>query len=97
LDFENKGKDGVPPVRGDPAFVKDQCNKSLERLGIDTIDLFYQHRVDPNVPIEDTVGAMAELVKEGKVRYLGLSECSVDTLRRAHKVHPSASPRVLPH
>jgi aryl-alcohol dehydrogenase-like predicted oxidoreductase len=76
-------------VRGDPAFVKDQCNKSLERFGIDTIDLFFQHCVDVNVPIEDTVGAMAELVKEGKVRYLGLDECSVDTLRRAHKVHPS--------
>jgi aryl-alcohol dehydrogenase-like predicted oxidoreductase len=84
-------------IRGDPQFVKEQCQGSLERLGIDTIDLYYQHRVDAKTPIEDTVGAMAELVKEGKVRYLGLSECSADTLRRAHKVHPSkcARPRGL--
>src|SRR5436189_151197 len=61
---------------------------SLKRLGVDTIDLYYQHRVDPKTPIEDTVGAMAELVKEGKVRFLGLSEAAPDTIRRAHKVHP---------
>ena len=71
-----------------PANVKRACEGSLRRLGVDHIDLYYQHRVDPAVPIEETVGAMAELVQEGKVRYLGLSEASVDTLRRAHAVHP---------
>ncbi len=71
-----------------PANVKRACEGSLRRLGVDHIDLYYQHRVDPAVPIEETVGAMAELVREGKVRYLGLSEASVDTLRRAHAVHP---------
>lgn len=71
-----------------PANVKRACEGSLRRLGADHIDLYYQHRVDPAVPIEDTVGAMAELVREGKVRHLGLSEASVDTLRRAHAVHP---------
>ncbi|KAJ7925172.1 NADP-dependent oxidoreductase domain-containing protein [Mycena leptocephala] len=78
-------------VRGDPAFVREQCATSLERLGVDSIDLYYQHRVDPNTPIEVTVGAMAELVKEGKVKYLGLSECSAKALRRAHAVHPIAA------
>ncbi len=67
------------------------CDKSLERLGVDHIDLYYLHRVDPNVPIEETVGAMAELVRAGKVRHLGLSEASPDTVRRAHKVHPIAA------
>jgi aryl-alcohol dehydrogenase-like predicted oxidoreductase len=75
-------------VRGDPVYVRQACDASLRRLGLDTIDLYYQHRVDPNVPIEDTVGAMAELVKAGKVKYLGLSEASAATIRRAHKVHP---------
>ena len=75
-------------VRGDPAYVHQACNASLQRLGVDHIDLYYQHRVDPNVPIEDTVGAMAELVAAGKVRYLGLSEASPATIRRAHKIHP---------
>ncbi|KAI8145550.1 aldo/keto reductase [Fennellomyces sp. T-0311] len=75
-------------VSGKPEYVRSACEESLERLGVDVIDLYYQHRVDPNTPIEETVGAMAELVKEGKVRYLGLSECSADTLRRAYKVHP---------
>src|SRR5262245_13974652 len=75
-------------VRGDPEYVRQACDASLRRLGLDTIDLYYQHRVDPNVPIEDTVGAMAELVKAGKVKYLGLSEASPATIRRAHKVHP---------
>ncbi|KAI8137056.1 NADP-dependent oxidoreductase domain-containing protein [Fennellomyces sp. T-0311] len=70
------------------------CEKSLKRLGIDTIDLYYLHRVDPNTPIEETVTAMAELVKEGKVRYLGLSECSAETLRRAYKIHPIAALQV---
>jgi aryl-alcohol dehydrogenase-like predicted oxidoreductase len=75
-------------VDGSPDNVQRACEGSLNRLGIDHIDLFYQHRVDPNVPIEETVGSMAELVKAGKVRYLGLSEASADTIRRAHAVHP---------
>src|SRR5712675_1489928 len=75
-------------VKGTPEYVKQACDASLKRLGVDVIDLYYQHRVDKNVPIEDTVGAMAELVKAGKVRYLGLSEASPKTIRRAHKVHP---------
>ncbi|KXS10935.1 putative oxidoreductase [Gonapodya prolifera JEL478] len=75
-------------VRGDPEYVKQACKASLERLETDYIDLYYQHRVDPKTPIEDTVAAMAELVQEGKVRYLGLSEASAATIRRAHKVHP---------
>jgi aryl-alcohol dehydrogenase-like predicted oxidoreductase len=75
-------------VRGDAEYVHQACNASLERLGTDHIDLYYQHRVDPNVPIEETVGAMAELVEQGKVRFLGLSEASADTVRRAHEVHP---------
>jgi aryl-alcohol dehydrogenase-like predicted oxidoreductase len=78
-------------VNGKPDYVKACCEASLKRLGIETIDLYYQHRVDPNTPIEDTVGAMAELVREGKVRYLGLSEASPRTLERAHKVHPIAA------
>ena len=75
-------------VSGKPDYVRQSCEASLGRLGVETIDLYYQHRVDPNTPIEDTVGAMAQLVKEGKVRYLGLSEASPETLRRAMKVHP---------
>jgi aryl-alcohol dehydrogenase-like predicted oxidoreductase len=75
-------------VKGTPEYVKQACDASLKRLGTDVIDLYYQHRVDKTVPIEDTVGAMAELVKAGKVRYLGLSEASPKTIRRAHKVHP---------
>ncbi|KAL1914418.1 uncharacterized protein VTP21DRAFT_8936 [Calcarisporiella thermophila] len=78
-------------VSGKPEVVKKACQESLERLGTDYIDLYYLHRVDPEVPIEETVAAMAELVKEGKVRYLGISECSAETLRRAHKVHPIAA------
>ena len=78
-------------VNGKPEYVKSACEASLRRLGVDTIDLYYQHRVDPNTPIEETVGAMAELVKEGKVRYLGLSEAGVKTLRRAMEVHPIAA------
>ncbi len=73
---------------GDPGYVRRACEASLRRLGVETIDLYYQHRADPATPIEDTVGAMAELVKEGKVRYLGLSEPAPDTIRRAHIVHP---------
>ena len=85
--------DGNKPtvVDGSPENARRACEGSLKRLGIDTIDLFYQHRVDPNVPIEETVGGMAELVKEGKVRFLGLSEAAADTIRRAAKVHPIAA------
>ncbi len=75
-------------VRGDAAYVRECCEASLRRLGVDHIDLYYQHRVDPETEIEETVGAMAELVQEGKVRYLGLSEAGPDTIRRAHEVHP---------
>src|SRR6266699_974088 len=75
-------------ISGKPEYVKSACDASLKRLGVDHIDLYYQHRVDPATPIEDTVGAMAELVKAGKVKYLGLSEASPATIRRAHKVHP---------
>jgi aryl-alcohol dehydrogenase-like predicted oxidoreductase len=78
----------VRGVNGKPDYVRQSCENSLRRLGVDTIDLYYQHRVDPNTPIEETVQAMAQLVKEGKVRYLGLSEASPSTLRRASKVHP---------
>ena len=76
---------------GSPEWVKTACEGSLKRLGVDTIDLYYAHRVDPNVPVEETVGAMAELVKEGKVRYLGLSEASAASLRKAYSVHPIAA------
>ena len=75
-------------INGRPEYVRAACDASLERLGVETIDLYYQHRVDANVPIEETVGAMAELVQAGKVRYLGLSEAAPSTIRRAHKVHP---------
>jgi aryl-alcohol dehydrogenase-like predicted oxidoreductase len=75
-------------IDGSPEYVREACDASLERLGVDQIDLYYQHRVDPNTPIEDTVGAMAELVAAGKVRYIGLSEASAQTIRRAHAVHP---------
>ncbi|RIB05188.1 aldo/keto reductase [Gigaspora rosea] len=78
-------------VNGTPEYVHEACEKSLQRLGVDCIDLYYQHRVDKNVPIEDTVRAMAELFKQGKVKYLGLSECSANTLRRAYKIHPIAA------
>ena len=75
-------------INGRPEYVRQSCDASLLRLGVDHIDLYYQHRVDPDTPIEETVGAMAELVTEGKVRYLGLSEAAPDTIRRAHAVHP---------
>ena len=75
-------------ISGKPEYVHQACNASLKRLGVEVIDLYYQHRVDPNVPIEDTVGAMAELVQQGKVRYLGMSEAAPNTIRRAYKVHP---------
>jgi aryl-alcohol dehydrogenase-like predicted oxidoreductase len=85
LDADDPGGRGV---RGDPAYVRQACDASLERLGLDHIDLYYQHRPDTTVPVEETVGAMAELVEAGKVRYLGLSEASADTIRRAAAVHP---------
>jgi aryl-alcohol dehydrogenase-like predicted oxidoreductase len=78
-------------VNGRPEYVQQACEASLKRLGIDVIDLYYQHRVDPDVPVEDTVGAMAQLVKQGKVRFLGLSEAAPDRIRRAHAVHPIAA------
>ena len=83
--------DGKFGVNGRPEYVVEACEASLQRLGIETIDLYYQHRVDPTVPIEDTVGAMKRLVEQGKVRFLGLSEAGVDTLRRAQAVHPIAA------
>jgi aryl-alcohol dehydrogenase-like predicted oxidoreductase len=84
---DGKGYD----INGSPAYVKRAVEASLRRLGVETIDLYYQHRVDPQTPIEETVGAMADLVKEGKVRFLGLSEAAPDTIRRAHAVHPIAA------
>ncbi|HEY8924504.1 MAG TPA: aldo/keto reductase, partial [Polyangia bacterium] len=89
--FANERKKDDPTywkIRGDAAYVRQACDASLRRLGVSHIDLYYQHRVDPQVPIEETVGAMADLVKAGKVRYLGLSEASPATIRRAHAVHP---------
>jgi aryl-alcohol dehydrogenase-like predicted oxidoreductase len=79
---------GFRGINGKPDYVKMSCEGSLRRLGIDSIDLYYQHRVDPETPIEETIGAMADLVREGKVRYLGLSEAGPETIRRAHAVHP---------
>jgi aryl-alcohol dehydrogenase-like predicted oxidoreductase len=81
----------IRAVSGKPEYVRQSCDASLRRLGIDTIDLYYQHRVDPNTPVEETVGAMAQLVQEGKIRYIGLSEAAPETLRRAAKVHPIAA------
>jgi aryl-alcohol dehydrogenase-like predicted oxidoreductase len=78
-------------VNGQPDYVRQSCEASLKRLGVEVIDLYYQHRVDSEVPIEDTVGAMAELVHQGKVRHLGLSEAAANTIRRAHQVHPIAA------
>jgi aryl-alcohol dehydrogenase-like predicted oxidoreductase len=87
-----RGADGAfLGVNGRPEYVRKACDASLERLGVETIDLYYQHRVDVETPIEDTVGAMADLVQQGKVRYLGLSEAAPQTIRRAHAVHPIAA------
>ncbi|MEV4599022.1 aldo/keto reductase [Amycolatopsis sp. NPDC049253] len=84
--------DGAPAIiNGRPEYVRERIERSLTRLGTDHVDLYYQHRVDPDTPIEETVGAMAELVTEGKVRFLGLSEAAPDTIRRAHAVHPIAA------
>lgn len=87
-----RGPAGEPlGVRGDPEYVHEACDASLERLGVESIDLYYQHRVDPKVPIEETVGAMGELVAAGKIRHLGLSEAAAATVRRAHAAHPIAA------
>lgn len=83
-----RGADGVRAVCGRPEYVRACCEASLGRLGVDYIDLYYQHRVDTTIPIEDTIGELKKLVEEGKVRYIGLSEASPDTIRRAHAVHP---------
>jgi aryl-alcohol dehydrogenase-like predicted oxidoreductase len=83
--------DGKPGAKGDPAYVIEACEKSLARLGTDYIDLYFIHRVDDTVPIEDTVGAMAKLKEQGKIRHLGISEAAPATIRRAHKVHPMAA------
>ena len=87
-----RGPDGsFRGINGRPDYVRQACEASLKRLGVEVIDLYYQHRVDPDTPIEDTVGAMADLVREGKVRFLGLSEAAPQTIRRAHAVHPIAA------
>ncbi|HEU0157203.1 MAG TPA: aldo/keto reductase, partial [Stellaceae bacterium] len=82
---------GANGVDGSPAYIAQACEASLQRLGVDTIDLYYQHRVDPAVPVEETVGAMARLVEEGKVRYLGLCEARPERIRRAYATHPIAA------
>jgi len=87
----DRANPNVRGVNGKPEYVRSSCEASLKRLGVDTIDLYYQHRVDPKTPIEETVGAMAQLVREGKARFLGLSEASPATIRRAHAVHPIAA------
>jgi aryl-alcohol dehydrogenase-like predicted oxidoreductase len=87
----DKANPSARGVNGRPEYVRAACDASLKRLGVETIDLYYQHRVDTATPIEETVGAMAQLVKEGKVRHLGLSEAGAETIRRAHKVHPIAA------
>jgi aryl-alcohol dehydrogenase-like predicted oxidoreductase len=86
-----RNPNGPNLVNGRPEYVAQACDASLQRLGVDVIDLYYQHRVDPNTPIEDTVGALADLVAEGKVRHIGLSEAGPATIRRAHAVHPVAA------
>jgi aryl-alcohol dehydrogenase-like predicted oxidoreductase len=87
-----RGPDGMPTaLDGSPAHIRESCDSSLRRLNVEAIDLFYLHRVDPNTPIEDSIGAMSELVRAGKVRYLGLSEAAAATIARAHKVHPVAA------
>jgi aryl-alcohol dehydrogenase-like predicted oxidoreductase len=87
----DKANAALRGVNGSRAYVRDACEASLKRLGVDTIDLYYQHRVDPKTSIEETVSALAELVREGKIRFIGLSEASAETIRRAHKVHPVAA------
>jgi len=89
--FGIRRKDGVMSTCGTPEYVREACQASLNRLGMSYIDLYYIHRVDPSTPIEDTIRALAELVREGKIRNIGISECSVETLRRAHAIHPIAA------
>ncbi|CAF1021397.1 unnamed protein product [Adineta steineri] len=86
--------DGTRTARGDAEYVHEQCNKSLQRLGLDYIDLYYAHRIDKNTPIEETMGALKELVQAGKIKHIGLCECSSDTLRRAYAVHPVAAVQI---
>jgi aryl-alcohol dehydrogenase-like predicted oxidoreductase len=86
-----RNPDGTRAINGRPDYVRTSCDASLQRLGVDVIDLYYQHRVDPGTPIEDTVGALADLVRAGKIRHIGLSEAGPETLRRAAKVHPIAA------
>ena len=86
--LRDPGKPGFRGINGKPDYVRQSCEGSLRRLRVDCIDLYYQHRVDPDTPIEETIGAMAELVQQGKVRFLGLSEASAETIRRAHAIHP---------
>ena len=86
--------DGTRSAQGDAQYVRDECAKSLQRLGLDYVDLYYVHRIAKNVPIEETMGALKELVKAGKIKYIGLSECSSDTLRRACAVHPVAAVQI---
>src|SRR5262245_17379422 len=90
-DTEDDSGVGEGYIDGSPQYVKQAAESSLRRLKIETIELYYAHRIDPTIPVEETVGAMADLVKEGKVRYLGLSECSSESLRRAYAVHPIAA------
>jgi aryl-alcohol dehydrogenase-like predicted oxidoreductase len=87
MGFKRSGQDGYC-IDGSPAYIKEACNASLKRLAIETIDLYYLHRVDPQTPIEDSIGAMADLVKEGKIRYIGISEVKPATIRKAAKIHP---------
>jgi hypothetical protein len=89
-----RNPDGTAYVRGDPEYVKEACDRSLKRLGVSHIDLYYCHRLDTNVPVEKTVQAMVELKNQGKIKYLGLSECSAESLRRAHRVHPITAVQV---
>lgn len=86
--------DGTRTIRGDAAYVRESIEKSLKRLGLDSVDLYYVHRIDKNVPIEETMGVLKELVEAGKIKYIGLSECSSDTLRRACAVHPVAAVQI---
>jgi len=86
-----KHPDGTRSINGRPEYVRQACEASLKRLGMDYIDLYYQHRIDANVPVEETVGEMARLLEEGKIRAIGLSEASPETVRRAHKIHPIAA------
>ncbi|KAL6650519.1 hypothetical protein ACP70R_009444 [Stipagrostis hirtigluma subsp. patula] len=88
------GEDGKPEFRGDPAYVRAACEGSLKRLGVDCIDLYYQHRIDTRVPIEVTIGELRKLVEEGKIKYVGLSEASAQTIRRAHAIHPITAVQV---